>query len=232
MEKHHPGRPDDERRDEEPAEDEGEHRELERHRDPCLEALHEERDRDRERREGDDHERHHGIGEHFAGEHAGGGDGAGPVDPGKAHAFLAYEALDGVEENQQSEEEAEGPARDGRRGAGGHQRLGVERPGAQGRCGPGLDEDQRPEEPQARALQQRPGLLPEDRSDRLNKAGEANRRGRKGSACGHCGMLDRRRPRGTGGGEKALGIPHAPIVMLGMRQPPAGGPHAGQAEAD
>ena len=100
MEQHHPGRPDDERRDEEPAEDQGEHRELQRHRDPCLEALHEERDRDRQRREGDDHQCHHRIGEHLPGEHAGGGDGASPMNPGKAHTFLAHEAFDRVKEDQ------------------------------------------------------------------------------------------------------------------------------------
>ena len=225
MEQHHPGRPDDERRDEKPAEDQGEHRELERHRDPRLESLHQERDRDRQRREGHDHQRHHGIGQHLPGEHAGGGDGAGAMDPGKAHAFLADEAFDGVKEDQQSEEEAEGPARDTRRGAGRHELLGVERPGAQGRCGPGLDEDQRPEQPQPRALQQRPGLLSEDRSDRRHKSRQTDRRGRQCSARGHRGMLDRRRPRGAGGGEQAVGISHASIVMLGMGKPPTGGPH-------
>ena len=147
VEERHERAPHDERWCKQDAEDQEEDGHLEVDVDSGISRLLSKHNRDRKRRATNDDERHRRVRKHLAREHRRRRHGGRAEDAAESAALLAHEALDGVEEDQEAKEKRE-RIEDARGGeTRGDERLGIERPIAEGRRAPRLKQDERTEEP-------------------------------------------------------------------------------------
>ena len=234
VQQRHERRPDDQRRRQQAAEHQREHRQFEADCEPGRRLLPQQHRADGERGAGDDHERQHGVGEHLAREHRRGGHRGGAVDGVHPAALLADEALDGVEEQQQAEQQRQRLEHAGRRRAGRHQRLGVEGALAEAQRAPCLQQDDRAEQPDAGRAQQRACLGGEHVPRRRQESGRARRAGGHGPARSERSGRVGAAPRGVGRRlrQQRRRLADAQVVVAIAREPPAGGPHRQQADGD